>query len=104
MVEIKNATFKTHGSKDFTIELLARKSEEDLRTKKIRTMLEWSHEKKVLHSKALISEFIQTLGTENVYVSTSGGKDSACLSKLCKSIFPEIKHVMFNTGLEYSAT
>lgn len=104
MVEIKNTTFKPHGPKDFTIELLARKSEEELRTKKIKIMLEWSHEKKMLHSKALISEFIQTLGTENVYVSTSGGKDSACLSKLCKSINPEIKHVMFNTGLEYRAT
>lgn len=55
-------------------------------------------------SSGLVNEFVNTLGLDNVYVSTSGGKDSACVSKLCKQQYPQIKHIMFNTRLEYQAT
>lgn len=36
-----------------------------------------------------------------VYVSFSGGKDSTVLLHLARSIFPDIKAVFINTGLEY---
>ena len=36
-----------------------------------------------------------------VFVSFSGGKDSTVLLKLARSIFPDIKAVFVNTGLEY---
>lgn len=37
----------------------------------------------------------------NVYVSFSGGKDSTVLLHLVRSIFPDVKAVFSNTGLEY---
>lgn len=61
-------------------------------------------EVKERRSNGTVKEFVSVLGLDNVAVSTSGGKDSAVLSKLCKKLFPDIKHIMFNTGLEYKAT
>lgn len=61
-------------------------------------------EAKEKRSNGTVKEFVSVLGLDNVAVSTSGGKDSAVLSKLCKKLFPDIKHIMFNTGLEYKAT
>lgn len=87
-----------------SIEQIQHKSEVALRTKNVNKMLNAPHEEKVSRSNALVNEFVDTLALENVFVSTSGGKDSACLSKLCKKLYPNIKHVMFNTGLEYKAT
>lgn len=89
---------------DYAIELLTRESEKRLRAEKINDLLSESHEKKVSRSAATVQEFEEVLGKDTVYVSTSGGKDSACLSKLCKDVDPDIKHVMFNTGLEYQDT
>lgn len=89
---------------DYAIELLTRESEKRLRAEKINDLLGESHEKKVSRSAATVQEFEEVLGKDTVYVSTSGGKDSACLSKLCKDVDPDIKHVMFNTGLEYQDT
>lgn len=89
---------------DSYIEKATRKSEELIRKQNITSMMNWDHERKVDHSISKVNEFIDVLGLDKVYVSTSGGKDSACLSRLCKSIDPTIKHVMFNTGLEYAAT
>lgn len=37
----------------------------------------------------------------NVYVAFSGGKDSTCMLHLVRSIYPDVKAVFFNTGLEY---
>lgn len=89
---------------DNYIESLTRQSEFELRKKNMNLMLAEDYDKKVVRSENTVDEFIDILGLENVYVSTSGGKDSAVLSKLCKGQHPSIKHIMFNTGLEYQAT
>lgn len=86
------------------LEVLTRESERNIRNIKISEMLSESHEKKIKRSSALVDEFVDNLGIDTVYVSTSGGKDSACVSRLCKEKYPEIKHIMFDTGLEYQAT
>lgn len=89
---------------DFVIEDITRKSEAELRKKNMTKMLADSYDQKVKRSNANVNEFVDILGLDNVVVSTSGGKDSAALSKLCKDLYPNIKHIMFNTGLEYKAT
>lgn len=86
------------------LEKLQSESEIKLRTLHINDMLNEPYEKKVNRSNSNVNEFVNVLGLDNVVVSTSGGKDSACLSKLCKNLYPDIKHVMFNTGLEYKQT
>lgn len=89
---------------DEVIEIITRNSEADIRKEMLPHLLAENHDKKIYRSKALVNEFVNILGLDNVFVSTSGGKDSACISKLCKQLYPQIKHIMFNTGLEYQAT
>ena len=89
---------------DKILESITRSSEAEIRKKMLPQLLSETHNKKVSRSSGLVNEFVNTLGLENVYVSTSGGKDSACVSKLCKQQYPQIKHIMFNTRLEYQAT
>lgn len=79
-------------------------SERRLRSQKMKQLLNDPLEKKEKRSKDTINEFEIILGKETVYVSTSGGKDSAVLSHLAKQVDADIKHIMFNTGLEYQAT
>lgn len=57
-------------------------------------------ETKILKSKQRIKEWYDFYGGE-VYVSFSGGKDSAILLDLVRSIFKNVKAVFVNTGLEY---
>ena len=89
---------------DKILESITRSSEAEIRKKMLPQLLSETHNKKVSISSGLVNEFVNTLGLDNVYVSTSGGKDSACVSKLCKQQYPQIKHIMFNTRLEYQAT
>lgn len=89
---------------DIEIEKATRNSEAEIRKQILPQLLAENHDKKINRSNALVNEFVNTLGLDNVYVSTSGGKDSACVSKLCKKLYPQIKHIMFNTGLEYQTT
>lgn len=89
---------------DIEIEKVTRNSEAEIRKQILPQLLAENHDKKINRSNALVNEFVNTLGLDDVYVSTSGGKDSACLSNLCKKLYPQIKHIMFNTGLEYQAT
>lgn len=86
------------------IERVTRASEMALRKANMNKLMSEPHKRKLTRSSALVGEFVETLGLDSVYVSTSGGKDSACLSRLCKAQFPTIKHVMFDTGLEYRMT
>ena len=58
-------------------------------------------EVKVMKSLQRIREWVQYFGVDGVYVSFSGGKDSTVLLHLVRSIYPNIKAVFVDTGLEY---
>lgn len=48
-----------------------------------------------------IREWVQEYGTDGVYVSFSGGKDSTVLLHIVREMYPEIPAVFIDTGLEY---
>ena len=56
---------------------------------------------KVLLTKQRIREWVNEFGTDGVYVSFSGGKDSTVLLTIAREIYPDIKAVFVDTGLEY---
>lgn len=56
---------------------------------------------KVMKTKQRIREFVELFGTDGVVVSFSGGKDSTVLLHLVRSLYPDVKAVFSNTGLEY---
>lgn len=56
---------------------------------------------KVALTKQRIREWVTAFSTSGVYVSFSGGKDSAVLLHIVRSIYPDIEAVFVNTGLEY---
>lgn len=56
--------------------------------------------RKVGITAARLTEFYEHYEGK-VFVSFSGGKDSTVLLKLARSLFPDIKAVFVNTGLEY---
>lgn len=61
-------------------------------------------DEKIEYSKMKIKEFVDVCGgTDKVFVSFSGGKDSCVLLHLVRSMYSddEIVGVFFNTGLEY---
>ena len=56
---------------------------------------------KVLLTKQRIREWVNEFGTDGVYVSFSGGKDSTVLLDIVRSVYPSIPAVFSDTGLEY---
>lgn len=56
---------------------------------------------KVLLTKQRIREWVNEFGTDGVYVSFSGGKDSTVLLHIVREMYPSIPAVFFDTGLEY---
>lgn len=52
-------------------------------------------------TKLRIREWVKEFGTEGVYVSFSGGKDSTVLLHLVRDMYPNITAVFCDTGLEY---
>lgn len=59
-----------------------------------------SFEDKLAHSQDVIAEWY-THWKGQVYVAFSGGKDSTVLLHSVRSMYPEVKAVFSNTGLEY---
>lgn len=58
-------------------------------------------ELKVMRTQQRIREWVQYYGVDGVYVSFSGGKDSTVLLDMVRKLYPTIKAVFINTGLEY---
>lgn len=56
---------------------------------------------KILMTKQRIREWVNYWGLDGVYISFSGGKDSTVLLHIARSIYPDIKAVFVDTGLEY---
>ena len=52
-------------------------------------------------TKNRIREWVRYYGTNGVYVSFSGGKDSTVLLHIVREMYPDIEAVFVNTGLEY---
>lgn len=59
-----------------------------------------SLEEKIDITKLRIAEFYQHYDG-NVYVSFSGGKDSTVLLHIARDVYPDIKGVYVDTGLEF---
>lgn len=57
---------------------------------------------KIALTKDRIREWVNQYGEDGVYVSFSGGKDSTVLLTIAREMFPSIKGVYVDTGLEYS--
>ena len=58
-------------------------------------------EAKVKMTERRITEWVDEYGIDGVYVSFSGGKDSTVLLHIARRLFPSIKAVFVDTGLEY---
>jgi len=58
-------------------------------------------EAKISMTKLRIREWVNEFGTDGVYVSFSGGKDSTVLLHLVREIYPDVPAVFVDTGLEY---
>lgn len=69
--------------------------------KELKTMQSYPLEVKILKTQARIREWVNHYGLENVYVSFSGGKDSAVLLDIARKVYPTIEGVFVDTGLEY---
>ena len=57
-------------------------------------------ELKIAKTKARIKEWVDFYGVEGVCISFSGGKDSTVLLHIARSMYPNIKAVFSDTGLE----
>lgn len=58
-------------------------------------------ELKIPLTKRRISDWVSWWGTDGVYISFSGGKDSTVLLHIVREMFPNVPAVFVNTGLEY---
>ena len=56
---------------------------------------------KVEKTKQRIREWVDRYGEDGVYISFSGGKDSTVLLHIAREMYPNMKAVFVDTGLEY---
>ena len=67
----------------------------------LRLMQNYPLELKIMKTKQRIIEWVSYYGIEGVYISFSGGKDSTVLLSIAREIYPNIKALYIDTGLEY---
>ena len=58
-------------------------------------------EVKVLMTKQRIRDWVNYFSASGVYLSFSGGKDSTVLLHIAREMYPNLKAVFVDTGLEY---
>lgn len=63
--------------------------------------LNYPLEVKIQMSLDRIRQFVETYGTDGVYISYSGGKDSDVLLHLCRSLYPDLVAVFLDTPMEF---
>lgn len=56
---------------------------------------------KILLTQQRIREWVREYGVDGVVCSFSGGKDSTVLLHLVRELYPDVRAVFSNTGLEY---
>lgn len=56
---------------------------------------------KIMLTQQRIREWVREYGVEHVVCSFSGGKDSTVLLHLVRELYPDVRAVFSNTGLEY---
>lgn len=56
---------------------------------------------KINHCKLRLRAWVNEFGVDGVYISFSGGKDSTVLLHIAREMYPDIKAVYVDTGLEY---
>lgn len=56
---------------------------------------------KIRMTQQRIRDWVREYGLDGVHVSFSGGKDSTVLLHIARGLYPDIKAVFCNTGLEY---
>ena len=56
---------------------------------------------KVRMTQDRIKQWVDEYGSDGVYVSFSGGKDSTVLLHIVRDLYPNVKAVFFDTGLEF---
>ena len=56
---------------------------------------------KVSMTQRRIREWVDEYGEDGVYISFSGGKDSTVLLDIARKLYPNIKAMFVDTGLEY---
>lgn len=58
-------------------------------------------EDKIRYTKRRITEWVEYFGEDGVYISFSGGKDSTVLLHIARELYPNLKAMYVDTGLEY---
>ena len=56
---------------------------------------------KIMLTQQRIREWVREYGVDGVVCSFSGGKDSTVLLHLVRELYPDVRAVFSNTGLEY---
>lgn len=67
----------------------------------LRLIQNYPLELKIMKTKQRIREWVSEYGVDGVYVSFSGGKDSTVLLHIVREVYPNIKALYIDTGLEY---